>query len=86
MNQQQVLNMVNEKMGFVPNLLKTMSISPAPVQVYVQSALTMGHQNFPRQIAKRAFEVLQMGSGILAGSVRYVVGTIRSTLSTSDSL
>lgn len=42
MNQDQVLAMAKEKLGFVPNLLKTMSISPAPVQVYVESALTMG--------------------------------------------
>lgn len=42
MNEEQVMNMVNEKMGFVPNLLKTMSVSPASVQVYVNSAFTMG--------------------------------------------
>lgn len=41
MNKEETMKMVNEKMGFIPNLLDTMSSSPASVRVYVEGALTM---------------------------------------------
>lgn len=41
MNQAEVQTMAKEKLGFLPNLLETMSVSPGPVRVYVEGALAM---------------------------------------------